>query len=165
MNRSEILEDIRDRIGKENLFEGNFFRRGRCSTDLTGVSEDNRIVVDLDKVFPDGQEGESRCECVLFYFDDAANCVVVPMELKGGSNAEALKAVQQLRGGADFAAAYTPRGSVSICCPILFHNGISRAEVRQLSKNQSRVRFQGKSFEIKTARCGDKLADVLPRIP
>ena len=162
MNRSEILENIRDRIGEENLFEGNSFRRGRCSADLTGVSENDRVVVDLDKVFPDGQEGENRCECVLFYFDEAGNFVVVPMELKGGGNAEALKAVQQLRGGADFAAAYTPRGSKSICRPILFHNGISRAEVRQLSKNQSRVHFRGKSFEIKTARCGDMLASVLP---
>lgn len=110
----------------------------------------------------DGQERESRCECVLFYFDDMASFIVVPMELKGGSNAEALKTVQQLKGGANFAAAYTPRGSESICRPILFHNGISRVEVRQLSKSQSRVRFRGKSFEIKTARCGGRLANVLP---
>ena len=78
------------------------------------------------------------------------------------SNAEALKAVRQLKGGANFAATYTPRGSKSICRPMLFHNGISRAEVRQLSKSQSRVHFRGKLFEIKTARCGGKLADVLP---
>lgn len=162
MNRSKILEDIRDQIGRDNLFNGNSFRRGQCSVDLTGVSEGDRVVVDLDEVFPDGQEGESRCECVLFYFDDAENFVVVPIELKGGSNAEALKAVRQLKGGANFAAAYTPRGSESVCRPILFHNGISRAEVRQLSKSQSRVRFRGKSFEIKTARCGDKLVDILP---
>ncbi len=161
MNRSEILESIRDQIGEENLFNGNSFRRGQCSVNLTDVSEGNRVVVDLDEIFPDGQEGEGRCECVLFYFDNAANLVVVPMELKGGSNAEALKAVRQLKGGANFAAAYIPHGSESICRPILFHNGISKAEVRQLSKSQSRVRFRGKSFEIKTARCGEKLADVL----
>lgn len=161
MNKSEILDDIRDQIGEGNLFNGNVFRRGQCSVDLTDISEGDRVVVDLDEVFPDGQEGESRCECVLFYFDNATNFVVVPMELKGGSNAEALKAVRQLKGGANFAAAYTPRGSESICRPILFHNGISKAEVRQLSKSQSRIHFRGKSFEIKTARCGGKLADVL----
>lgn len=139
MNRNEILEDIRDRIGKENLFGGNSFRRGRCSTDLTDIPAD-RVVVDLDKIYPDGQIRESRCECVLFYFDDVASFVVVLIELKGGSNAEALKAVQQLKGGANFAAAYTPRSSGNICCPILFHNGISRAEVRQLRKvNQESV--------------------------
>ena len=162
MNRSEILEDIRNQIGKENLFGGNSFRRGRCSVDLTGVSEDDRVVVDLYQVFPGGQAGRNQCECVLFSFDATGNFVVVPMELKGGGNAEALKAVQQLKAGADFAAGYTPRGSKSICHPILFHNGISRSEVRQLNKNQSRIRFRGKSFEIKTTRCGRRLADVLP---
>ena len=162
MNRSEILEGIRDQVGRDNLFDGNLFRRGRCSVDLTGVSENDRIVVDIDKIFPGGQTGRNQCECILFYFDVAANFIVVPMELKGGSNAEAAKAVQQLKAGADFASAYTPSGSKSLCRPMLFHNGISRAEVRQLNKSQSRVRFRGKLFEIKTARCGGKLADMLP---
>ena len=162
MNRNEILEGIRDRIGRENLFGGNSFRRGRCSTDLTGVSENDRVVVDLDKVFPSGQQGENQCECVLFYFDDAENFVVVPIELKGGSNVDASEAVKQLKAGAAFAIDYTPRSVKSVCYPVLFHNGISRAEVRQLNKSQSRVPFQGKSFEIKTTRCGGKLVDVLP---
>lgn len=161
MNRSEILEGIRDRIGKENLFGGNSFRRGRCSADLTGVSENNRVVVDLDKVFPSGQEGENQCECVLFYFDDTGNFVVVPMELKGGGNVDASQAARQLKGGAAFAIDYTPRGVKSICRPILFCRGISTAEVERLKKPQSQVPFGGKSFEIKTARCGRKLADVL----
>ena len=162
MNRSKILENIRNQIGEENLFSGNSFRRGRCSVDLTGVSEGDRVVVDLDKVFPTGQKGENQCECILFYFNDAGNFVVVPMELKGGGNAEAEKAVRQLKGGAVFAANYVPSGSKGICHPVLFHNGISRSEVRQLNKNQSRVHFGGKLFEIKTARCDGKLANMLP---
>ena len=161
MNKSEILEGIRDRIGKANLFGGNSFRRGRCSADLTAVSENDRVVVDLDKVFPSGQEGENQCECVLFYFDDTENFIVVPIELKGGGNVDASEAVEQLKAGAAFAIDYTPRSVKSVCCPVLFHNGISRAEVRQLSKSQSKVHFRGKSFEIKTARCGGKLANVL----
>ena len=161
MNRSEILESIRDRIGKENLFGGNSFRRGRCSTDLTGVSENDRVVVDLDKVFPSGQEGENQCECVIFYFDDTENFVVVPIELKGGRNVDASEAAGQLKGGAAFAIDYTPSGIKSICRPILFCRSISTAEVRQLKKRQSQVPFGGKSFEIQTARCGRKLADVL----
>jgi len=161
LNRSEILESIRDRIGKENLFGGNSFRRGRCSTDLTGVSENDRVVVDLDKVFPSGQEGENQCECVIFYFDDTENFVVVPIELKGGRNVDASEAVEQLKGGAAFASDYTPSGIKSICRPILFCRSISTAEVRQLKKRQSQVPFGGKSFEIQTARCGRKLADVL----
>ena len=162
MNRSEILEDIRNQIGKENLFGGNSFRRGRCSADLTGVSENDRVVVDLDKKFPAGQEGKNQCECVLFYFDDVGNFVVVPIELKGGGNVDASQAAEQLKGGTAFAIDYTPENVKSICHPVLFHNGISRAEVRRLSKNQSKVRFGGKLFEIRTTRCGRKLADILP---
>ena len=108
--------------------------------------------MDLDKVFPSGQEGENQCECVLFYFDDAENFVVVPIELKGGGNVDASEAVEQLKGGVAFATAYTPSGSKSICHPVLFHNGISKAEVRQLKNSQSKVHFRGGSFEIKTAR-------------
>lgn len=163
MNRSEILEDIRDRIGKENLFFRNSFRRGRCSADLTGVSEEDRVVIDLDKIFPAGQEGRNQCECVLFYFDDVGNFVAVPMELKGGGNVDASKVVNQLKGGAVFASTYTPSGFKSVCRPILFQNGINKIEVRQFKKPHSRVFFRGKPFEIKIATCGAKLADALPR--
>ena len=161
MNRSEILENIRDRVGRENLFIGNSFRRGQCRVNLADVSEDDRVVVDLDKIFPAGQEGKNQCECVLFYFNDTGNFVVVPIELKGGGNVDASEAVRQLKGGAAFATDHIPSRSKSICHPVLFHNGISRAEVRQLKNNQSKIHFRGKSSEIKTARCGGKLSDVL----
>ena len=165
MNRSEILEDIRDRIGEENLFEGNLFEEGECSVDLTGVSENDRVVVDLDKKFPGGRWRQKQCECVLFYFDDVANFVVVPIELKGGKNTEVTKAVEQLKSGANFAAIYTPCNCKSVCQPVLFHKRpLSTAEYRQLKKPKSKIFFRGEPFEIKTARCGNKLADVLPRI-
>ncbi len=108
MNRSEALENIRNQVGRKNLFYGNSFKRGNCSADLSGVSENDRVVVDLDKVYPHGQQDENQCECILFYFNAAANFVVVPIELKGGKNAEASKAVEQLKGGAAFAATFTP---------------------------------------------------------
>ena len=162
MNKSEILEDIRNQIGEESLFEGNLFEEGECSVDLTGVSENDRVVVDLDKKFPGGRWRQRQCECILFYFDDVANFAVVPIELKGGKNTEVTKAVEQLKSGANFAAAYTPYNCKSICHPVLFHNGINRAEIRQLKNSRSKVHFRGNSFEIKTARCGGKLADMLP---
>lgn len=162
MNRGEILEDIRNQIGKENLFNGNLFEEGECSVDLTDVSEDDRVIVDLDELFPSGRWGQKQCECVLFYFDDAANFVVVPIELKGGKNAEAEKAIEQLEGGAAFAANYTPSGPKSICYPVLFHSRTSTLEIRQLKRNQPTVDFLGKPFQIRTAHCGGKLVDVLP---
>ena len=162
MNTSEILEDIREQVGKENLFKGNLFEEGECSVDLTGVSEDDRVVVDLDKLFPSGQWRQKQCECVLFYFNDAANFVVVPIELKGGKNAEAEKAVEQLEGGATFAAKYTPNGPKGICYPVLFHSRTSTAEIRQLKRSRPTVDFLGEPFELRTAHCGGKLVDVLP---
>ena len=162
MNKSEILEDIRNQIGEENLFEENLFEEEGCSTNLTGVSEDNRIVVDLDKKFPSGRWGQKQCECVLFYFDAVSSFVVILIELKGGRNTRVTKAVQQLQSSAEFSDDYVPCGFKNICHPILFHKRpLSKIQLRELRKPESRVPFGGRSFEIKTARCGDKLADVL----
>lgn len=162
MNKSEILESIRNQIGEENLFEGNLFEEGECSVDLTGVSEESRVVVDLDKLFPSGRQGKKQCECVLFYFNAASNFVVVPIELKGGRNTKVTRAVQQLKSGADFADAYVPCGFKSICRPVLFHNRpLSTAEYRQLKKPRSKVFLDGEPFEIKTGYCGGKLKKVL----
>ena len=157
---SEILQSIRTQIGEEHLFKGNIFRRGRCSVNLTNVSEDDRVIVNLDSVFPDGREDEKYCECILFYFDLSSKFVVVPMELKGGK-AEAHKAVKQLKGGLDFATDYIPNNVEAIYIPILFHNGISKFEVRQLKKPQSRIASMGFTSDIKTARCGSKLSELL----
>ena len=162
MNKSKVLEDIRAQIGKKNLFEGNLFAEEECSADLTGVSEDDRIVIDLDKVFPGGRWRQKQCECVLLYFDDAANFVVIPIELKGGKNAETEKIVEQLEGGATYAANYAPMGPKYICYPVLFHSHMSTPEIRQLRRSQPRVNFLEESFELRTRLCGDKLADVLP---
>lgn len=162
MNRSVLLDEIRFRVGSKNLFTGNLFNRRNGSVDLTGIAEDDRVVVDLDKVFPHGRQGESQCECILFYIDNNARFVVVLIELKGGKNAEASKAAKQLNAGATIADTYIQRNIKCICRPILFHNSISRAEVTQLKKAHSKVHFKGNSYEIKTARCGTKLTDVFP---
>ena len=74
---SEILESIRNQVGEENLFIGNLFEEGECSVDLTGVSEDDRVVVDLDKLFPSGRGGKKQCECILFCFNATSSFVAV----------------------------------------------------------------------------------------
>lgn len=162
LNNSEILESIRKQIGSDKLFHGNSFKKGNCSADISGVSENDRVVIDLDKVFPDGQQGMNQCECVIFYFDDTDNLIVVPIELKGGKNAEVEKAVEQLKGGTVYADNFTPSDTKTVLYPILFHNSLSRAEVRRLKHHQSRIQFHGKTYEVKTARCGSKLIDVIP---
>ena len=156
-----ILANIRIQVGEENLIIGNSFRRRNCSANLAGVAEMDRIVVDLDKVFPHGRQGENLCECVVFYIDDKDNLIVIPIELKGGKNAEAEKAVEQLRGGTKYAGTYTSKDISTVVYPILFHNHLSRAEVRRLKQSRSKIQFHGKSYEVKTARCGSKLIDVI----
>lgn len=160
--KSEILQSIRTQIGEEHLFHANIFRKGQCSVNLTNVSEEDRVIVDLDSVFPDGRDGENQCECILFYFDLSSKFVVIPIELKGGK-AEVHKAVKQLKGGVDFAVGYIPKNVETICIPILLHNGISSFEVRQLKKPKSRIVFKGDSSDIKTAKRGAKLAVLLPK--
>ncbi len=163
MNKSEVLENIRGQIGKESLFLKNSFKRGNCSVGLTGVSENERVVVDLDKVFPHGQQSKSQCECIIFYFDSSERLVVVAIELKGGKNAEADKAVMQLKSGAAYAASFVSSGIKTIFIPILYHNHLSRAEIRHLRKIKSQISFQGISSEIITARCGGKLSKILQK--
>lgn len=163
MSKGEILEGIRKQVGEENLFNGNLLVQGKCSADLIGVSENDRVVVDLDELFPSGREEKKQCECIIFYFDAAANFIAVPVELKGGRNSKLSGAVQQLKSGAEFADDYVPCGFKNTCHPVLFcKRPFSTAAYRQLRKPESQVLFGGKLFEIKTARCGDKLADVLP---
>lgn len=162
MNNSEILESIRKQIGSDKLFQGNTFKKGNCSVNISGVSEYDRVVIDIDKVFPDGQKGKNQCECVIFYIDDADIFIIIAIELKGGKNAEAEKAVEQLKGGIVYAVNYTPSNSRTFLYPILFHNSLSKAEVRRLKHSQSRIQFEGRSYEIRTARCGSKLINIIP---
>lgn len=157
-----LLANIRRQVGEENMFTGNSFRRGNCSANLTGVSETDRIVIDLDKVFSHGKQGGNLCECIVCYIDDSDNFIIVPIELKGGKNAEAEKAVEQLKGGAIYAGNFSPSDTRTVLYPILYHNHLSRAEVRRLKQSRSRIQFAGKSYEIRTARCGSKLIDVIP---
>ena len=81
-----LLSYIRTRIGEENLIDNNSksLSRDRCRVDLTGVPPD-LIIVDMDAVFPSGQEGQKICDYVIFLYERSQNTyVVVPMELKSG---------------------------------------------------------------------------------
>lgn len=160
MNMSQNLEAIRNQVGKENLIDGNSFTRERCRVDLAGLPLD-RVVVDIDKVYPSGQEEQRQCDCVLFYFAPATAFVTVPMELKSG-RVDVSAASEQLKRGAVFAARFVPRNAETICLPVLFHGrGIRAPELKELSSKRSRIRFGGKTTDIRVMRCGNKLADML----
>lgn len=160
MNRNEVLEGIRNQIGKKNLIGGNAFTRNRCRVDLAGIPLE-RVVIDIDKIYPSGQEEKRQCDCVLFYFATTTNFVAVPMELKSG-RIDVSEASEQLKRGAVFATRFVPRTVNTVIVPILFHGkGIRATELKELNRKRTRIRFGGKVTDIRITRCGNRLADVL----
>ncbi len=146
---TEVLRNIATQIGAAHLiFNKNALTRENCRVDLTGLPTD-RVVVDMDLMFPSGQPGQKQCDYVLFFLNTSQDtCFTVPMELKGGA---IRGAVEQLQQGADFAGHYVPRGYKTICLPILFHKGISTLAHRALQKRK--VRFRGLKMTVETTRC------------
>lgn len=158
---NNILENIATRIGEAHLIVNrNALTRENCRADLTGLPTD-RVVVDMDAVFPSGQRGQKQCDYVIFFLNTSENtCFVVPIELKRG----AIKGARaQLQQGANFAARYVPRGCKTICVPILFHKGLSTFAHRALQKGK--VRFRGMNMTVEATRCdaNRNLVAVLPQ--
>ena len=156
---NNILENIVTQIGEAHLIVSkNALTHGKCRADLTGLPTD-KVVVDMDAVFPSGQGGQKQCDYVIFFLNTSGDtCFAVPIELKGG----AVKGARaQLQQGANFAARYMPKGCKTICVPILFHNGLSTSARKALQKGK--VRFRGVNMTVETTRCGvdGNLAAVL----
>ena len=157
---NNILENIVTQIGDAHLIGGkNALTRENCRVDLRGLPT-NRVVVDIDAVFPSGQRSQKQCDYVIFFLNTSGDtCFAVPIELKRG----AIKGARaQLQQGANFADRYVPRGCQTICVPILFHKGLSTFAHRVLQKRK--VRFRGANMTVETTRCdaNRNLAAVLP---
>lgn len=157
---NDILKNIATRIGAAHLIGNkNALTRENCRADLTGLPTD-KVVVDMDAVFPSGQRDQKQCDYVIFFLNTSEDtCFAVPIELKHGTVKGARAQLQQ---GADFAARYVPRGCKTICVPILFHKRLSTFAHRALQKGK--VRFRGTNMTVETTRCdaNRNLARVLP---
>ena len=155
---SDDLDGIRTGIGAANCVDS--CSRDGCSVDLAGVPI-ARVIVDADKAFPaHGQEGR-RCDFILFVDRDDGRLLAAPVELKSG-RPKVSKAIEQLRGGANFAACFASRPNAA-CRPILIHGkGLRRKERATL--NRAKVAFCGREWTVRTARCGRprNLARILP---
>ena len=153
---SEVLNEIRTRVGKENL--STLRSRSGCSVDMTGAPS-HRVVIDADRAFlAHGMIGK-RCDYIIFFFDNANSCLVaIPIELKGG-DVKASEVSEQLQEGANFAERFTPEATETVCFPYLFHRGIHKKEFQQLQR--ASVRFRGEAKPIKTARCDSPLIRAL----
>lgn len=154
MNPSDVLQRIRYQVGEENLIKGNAFNKDGCRVDLSGIQHD-RVVVDMDKVFPSGQDRVKSCDCVLFYFDSDATFVTVPIECTTAKSVDVSKEAMQLKAGASYAAQFAPPDAKN-CIPILVYSGgLHKVEVDELSRQSTKVRFRGGvPADIRTTKCG-----------
>ena len=118
---------------------------------MTDVPQ-SRIIVDMDKG-PVSVTTGKRCDYVFFFVDTKNTLVTVSMELKSGRVDSISDVCEQLQQGATYAEDLVPKGSKSVCHPILFH-GNSIHNVQRKKLNRAKVRFLGGQLTIKTARCG-----------
>ena len=153
---SEVLNEIRTRVGEENL--STLRSRSGCGVNMTEAPSP-RIVIDADSAFPAHGMVGKRCDYIIFFSDTTKNCLVaVLIELKGG-DVKASDVSEQLQEGANFAERFTPEATETVCLPRLFHKGIHRKERQQLQR--ASVRFRGEVRPIKTAHCGSPLIRTL----
>ena len=123
-----------------------------------------RVVLDVDLVFPRGRADTNQCDFVLFYIDSIQNSLIaVPMELKRG-DVNASEAVAQLQDGARIVDGCTPNDVEVNLVLVLVHGGsIHRSQRNRL--RTARIRFRGTEFPINTARCSHQgnLAQALAK--
>lgn len=159
MNISDTLNEIRRRVGEENLTNSCSGRN--CRVDMTDLP-DNRVIVDVDIAFEVHAGTGKHCDRILFYEHTAQNSlVVVLIEHKGGTFDSARDIAEQLQGGANFVKSFIPRGIKTICIPVLFHRGgIHRTQRDQLKR--LKVGLTQKQ-PISLGKCGalKNLANVL----
>ena len=162
MRRSDVLNEIRKRMGEENLTQ-SCSGRG-CQVDMTNVANE-RVIVDVDLAFKRRGGTGKRCDRILFYMDITQNnLVIVLIELKSGTF-KATDVAEQLQSSADFVSALIPRALETICIPVVFHGkGIHSAQWAKF--RSSSVRFRSKEYIIRRNKCGTprNLANVLPKL-
>ncbi|MDE0326844.1 MAG: hypothetical protein OXN27_23195 [Candidatus Poribacteria bacterium] len=147
---SEVLSEIRTRVGEGNLISSCGDRR--CRVDMTGVPRE-RIVVNVDTAFLANQSASKRCDRILIYGDTVKNRLVVALiELKSGTF-RATEVCEQLQGSVGLFSDLIPQVLEITCIPILFHGkGVSKLQRKDINRNP--VRFLNQRFPIRLRKCG-----------
>ena len=163
VNLHEALEEIRQWIG-DNEATSPYTKEG-CRVSMANLKSKpaNRVVLDVDLAFPTDRAKTNQCDLILFHIDDAQNdLVVVPMELKGDTDAS--KIVRQLQEGARVVDNCTPNHIGINLVPVLVHGpGMHKYQRNQLRR--SRIRFRGEEFPINMTTCSyqGNLAEALKK--
>ena len=145
VNLHEALEEVRRRVGNRNATS---YTREGCRVSMANIPS-KRVVLDVDLAFPTDKADTNQCDLVLFYTDQNS-LVVVPMELKGSTDAS--KVIKQLQEGVRIIDSLVPRAIETNCIPVTFHRRkIHKAQLKRLKT--SRITFRGEEFPINTTRC------------
>lgn len=149
MNLHQVLEKIRQWVGNRKAIS---YTKEGCRVSMANIPSE-RVVLDVDMVFPTGKPNTNQCDFVLFYIDTTQNSLVgVPMELKRG-DVNASEAVAQLQEGARIVDDCAPNDVEMNFVIVLVHGGSIHKSQRNRIKT-SRVVFRGEEFPINTTRCG-----------
>ena len=146
---SEVLDEIRSRVGAENL--SNSCVEEGCRASMEDMPSP-RVLVSANLAFPAHDMEGKRCDCVLFLMSAAKDTLfAVPVELKSG-NVDASDVSEQLQQGAKFADRFAPKAFKALCRPVLIHGRrIHKKQLRTL--NRAKVSFRDSELTIETERC------------
>lgn len=147
---SETLNEIRKRVGEENLT--NSCNGHNCRIDMADVPND-QVVIDVDLAFMAHGKTGKHCDRILLYTRTNENIlVIVLIEHKGSTFNSATDVARQLQGGANLLKDFIPVGVETTCVPVLFHgDGNHPLQFKKLRREK--IRFNGKRFPIDTEKC------------
>ena len=155
---ANLVEGIRESL-PDGCFATGRLRKQGCSVSLAGAPMPS-IAIDMDK--PQAPVKQSETKCDYIFIGGSSNVFLVPLELKRGK-LDASDTLKQLQAGANIAAArIIPKREGVQFLPVAVCGGkFHRAEIRRLS--QRKIRFRRQSSNVQLLRCGQRLADALPK--
>ena len=131
-----------------------------CRLRRDDISDDS-VTIDLRKPTGPANSGVPHCDFIFFGRLSPDNGEwIAPIELKRGE-IRAGQAKRQLQGGADVAHEIVSIQAEFEFKAVVASGHMDKFERLALHRNESKVRFRGKSYAIERVNCGSKLAEVL----
>ena len=155
---ADLVSQIRKKLPNECFAKGRLRKKG-CTVSLKGAPRPS-ITIDMDKPQAPVKQNETKCDYI--FIGGSGNVFLMPLELKKGK-LDASDVVRQLQAGANIADdRIIPEGEGVQFVPVGVCGGkFHRAERDQLA--QSKIRFRSQSSNVQLLRCGQRLADALPK--
>ena len=133
-------------------------KAARCAISMNGIEGKWKLInLDCNQL---SIRNIKRCDYLFLNSSSKINWIV-PIELKIRIK-DSKKIVGQLQGGANFADKILRKNIDIKFKPILaFRRRLPRSELKTLRKNDSRINFRTKKYEIVLVKCSSNLASAL----